>query len=207
MITFFFIIALIFLYAIGGGVLVGVVLSIIVAFLIYDHIQYPNKYRGTCKYCNKAHKQIRYTYWLSELGEKYCYDNGYVFQNKECLKSWRTENFFCSNCNELQHYNIDEHIEYKFKRKYFYFCTELCLNEWRKKHPEYFYEGHKRHSIPSDVRKIVWNRDNGKCCKCGSDNNIEFDHIVPVSKGGSSTVNNIELLCQICNRSKSDRIE
>ncbi|MFB6271973.1 MAG: HNH endonuclease [Salinibacter sp.] len=65
----------------------------------------------------------------------------------------------------------------------------------------------RRGHIPSHVRRAVWQRDGGRCVRCGSTENIEFDHIVPVSKGGSSTTQNVELLCQRCNRSKSDKIE
>jgi holliday junction DNA helicase RuvB len=56
-----------------------------------------------------------------------------------------------------------------------------------------------RSAIPSDVRREVWRRDGGKCAKCGSRRNLEYDHIIPVSKGGSNTARNIELLCEICN--------
>jgi HNH endonuclease len=59
-----------------------------------------------------------------------------------------------------------------------------------------------RAAIPEEVRLQVWRRDSGKCAKCGSRQNLEFDHIVPVSMGGSSTARNIELLCQDCNRDK-----
>lgn len=64
----------------------------------------------------------------------------------------------------------------------------------------------KREPIPEDVRFEVWRRDGGKCVKCGSQKNLEFDHIIPFSKGGSSTARNIQLLCQDCNRHKSDKI-
>ena len=60
--------------------------------------------------------------------------------------------------------------------------------------------------IPSHVRREVWRRDQGRCTKCGSRNNLEFDHIIPVSKGGSSTARNVELLCQSCNGSKHNKI-
>lgn len=64
-----------------------------------------------------------------------------------------------------------------------------------------------RTSIPSEVRIEVWRRDEGKCVRCGSKERLEFDHIIPVTKGGSNTARNIELLCETCNRTKSDSIK
>jgi Holliday junction DNA helicase RuvB len=64
-----------------------------------------------------------------------------------------------------------------------------------------------RDAIPSAIRREVWRRDGGKCVKCGSRKNLEYDHIIPVSKGGSNTARNIELLCEACNRAKSDMIQ
>jgi hypothetical protein len=60
--------------------------------------------------------------------------------------------------------------------------------------------------ILDSVKREVWNRDGGKCSKCGSREKLEFDHIIPYSKGGSNTARNIELLCMDCNRKKSNRI-
>jgi len=64
----------------------------------------------------------------------------------------------------------------------------------------------KREPIPQDVADKVWNRDGGRCVKCGSQENLEFDHIIPFSKGGATTYRNLQLLCQNCNREKSDNI-
>jgi TPR repeat protein len=69
------------------------------------------------------------------------------------------------------------------------------------------HERQARAAIPSGVRQEVWRRDGGVCVKCGSRRNLEYDHIVPVSKGGSNTARNIELLCETCNRSKSASIQ
>jgi hypothetical protein len=60
--------------------------------------------------------------------------------------------------------------------------------------------------IPQDIKDKVWNRDGGKCSNCGSRENLEFDHIIPFSKGGANTYRNIELLCEECNRVKSNKI-
>jgi 5-methylcytosine-specific restriction endonuclease McrA len=65
----------------------------------------------------------------------------------------------------------------------------------------------QRKPILSSVKKAVWKRDGGKCVNCGSDIAIEYDHIIPVAKGGSSTIQNIQILCQKCNRKKSASIE
>ncbi len=62
--------------------------------------------------------------------------------------------------------------------------------------------------IPASVKREVWKRDKGRCVKCGSHENLHFDHVIPYSKGGSSLVaENIQLLCARCNIRKKDRIE
>ena len=66
-------------------------------------------------------------------------------------------------------------------------------------------EGDTRH-IPQHIKQAVWQRDQGKCVQCTSSNYLEFDHIIPFSKGGASSVNNVQLLCRKCNLSKGDRL-
>jgi len=63
-----------------------------------------------------------------------------------------------------------------------------------------------RESIPQDVMDKVWNRDGGKCVKCGAQENLEFDHIIPFSKGGATTYRNMQLLCKKCNIEKTNKI-
>lgn len=65
-----------------------------------------------------------------------------------------------------------------------------------------------RRIIPTWVKLEVWKRDGGKCTKCGSEKDLHFDHIIPWSKGGSSsTPQNIQLLCGKHNLQKHDKIE
>ena len=59
-----------------------------------------------------------------------------------------------------------------------------------------------REPISENVRLFVWQRDKGQCVKCGARERLEFDHIIPVTSGGSSTERNVQLLCESCNRSK-----
>lgn len=67
-------------------------------------------------------------------------------------------------------------------------------------------EGAPREPIAENVRLFVWRRDGGRCVKCGSRERLEFDHIIPVSAGGSSTERNVQLLCEFCNRSKGSSV-
>jgi tetratricopeptide (TPR) repeat protein len=59
-----------------------------------------------------------------------------------------------------------------------------------------------REPIPEQVRHAVWRRDDGRCVQCGSQENLEYDHIIPLSRGGANTERNLQLLCERCNRSK-----
>ena len=61
--------------------------------------------------------------------------------------------------------------------------------------------------IPKEIVKAVWERDHGRCQICGSKRRIHYDHHIPLSKGGSNTVENMRILCQKCNLKKSDKIE
>jgi len=67
-------------------------------------------------------------------------------------------------------------------------------------------ESARHERIPEEVRMLVWRWDGGKCVKCGSTEDLEFDHIIPIAKGGSSTEKNVQLLCAKCNREKSNHI-
>ena len=54
--------------------------------------------------------------------------------------------------------------------------------------------------IPSRVKKHVWRRDRGTCVNCGSKKNLEYEHILSHSDGGSNSVGNIQLICKECKR-------
>jgi len=64
--------------------------------------------------------------------------------------------------------------------------------------------------IPFKTKIRVVRRDNYTCQHCSThlqDNEVEFDHIIPISKGGSSEEHNIRLTCFDCNRDKSDDVQ
>lgn len=75
-----------------------------------------------------------------------------------------------------------------------------------KKFKEEYYNIHSR-LIPSEVKIEVWKRDKGRCVKCGSTENLHYDHDLPYSKGGTSfSAKNVRILCMKHNLKKSNKI-
>lgn len=60
--------------------------------------------------------------------------------------------------------------------------------------------------ISQDVKIAVSVRDGGRCRQCGSRDQLHFDHVIPVSRGGANTPANVQLLCGSCNRAKSAKL-
>jgi 5-methylcytosine-specific restriction endonuclease McrA len=59
-----------------------------------------------------------------------------------------------------------------------------------------------RGAIPDDIKQLVWMRDGGRCRRCGSNVELQFDHIIPVVYGGATSPENLQVLCGPCNRAK-----
>lgn len=61
-------------------------------------------------------------------------------------------------------------------------------------------------NIPELLRQEVMARDNQQCKECDSFDYPQIDHIYPISKGGQTLLENLQILCRPCNARKKDRI-
>lgn len=68
----------------------------------------------------------------------------------------------------------------------------------------------RRKSVDGSHSLIEWNdlklKFNNLCAICNESKKLTRDHIVPISKGGTDYISNIQPLCQSCNSRKGDRI-
>lgn len=63
--------------------------------------------------------------------------------------------------------------------------------------------GHIRPAIPKDLRERVMERDRYTCVYCGAhDRPIHLDHLIPWSRGGEDSFENLAVACVKCNTSK-----
>lgn len=116
--------------------------------------------------------------------------------------SWRGAlEAFVRYINEEDNINLGENVNY--------IDTKVIENQ-----ASYIATNQLKHKTSRDInlrlRFKVMQRDNFKCCICGkspatSPNvTLHIDHIKPWSKGGETTIDNLQTLCSDCNLGKSD---
>ncbi len=68
-----------------------------------------------------------------------------------------------------------------------------------------------RISLPPDLRKYVFERNNYQCQSCHkidlTAKSLQIDHIIPLAQGGANDLSNLQTLCAKCNREKSAKLD
>jgi len=134
---------------------------------------------------------------------------------------------FCSCCNEFV--NLENYISKGYKCRS---CGKRSSNEYRnseqgkrtkKEYAKKYYENNKERiyeyvykrfetskNLPFNFTNKDWKETlkhfNNECAYCGDkNNNLQKEHVIPVSKGGGYVKTNIVPACPSCNMSKSNR--
>jgi len=126
-------------------------------------------------------KWASYTYNVKKLTP--------IEEVKRDLKNRNILNVRCSYCNKWYRPTSNEVVNRRLGLDSgtckFYCsedCKELCSDYGQINYPKGFKTNNRRVEVVSEVRKIVFERDNWECQKCGSDEQLECHHIDPVSQ-------------------------
>lgn len=114
-----------------------------------------------------------------------------------------TDMIYCRYCNEFFDYEIhrESAIILRYgKDSYRWICgncvqlreVKVKIRRWKSKERK------------EEFKKMC--EEYGNICPCcGEKKKLTIDHIVPISKGGSDDIDNIQPLCSNCNNKKSNK--
>lgn len=164
------------------------------------HKEVSAQYRK--KYYNKANEG-----YIKEYRKKYYNEHKEIFakwyrDNKKTIDKYRADNkeYINKRGREYTQKNRDAIAEYK--REYVKKNREQYRIRTQKRNA-------KKRLLPCNLNENQWESIklyfNYECCYCGDKNKLTQDHLIPLSKGGEYTKNNIIPACPSCNCSKNDK--
>lgn len=174
-------------------------------------------YRNECKVC------------MSEYGKKYYQSNretiikhnseyrknnweaftenriAYELKNEDRLREWREDYYKKNKVEILRKSKLDAQ---KNKEKYASYYLNWARNNVDKTKAKRHKRDARLRNLPYTLTLSEWQENldffNGVCAYCGSAENIEKEHFIPLNKGGGYTKQNIIPACSSCNSSKQD---
>jgi 5-methylcytosine-specific restriction endonuclease McrA len=156
---------------------------------------------GTKKYCIKCNKQIilnRLKPFKTEIIRKYC--------SEECFNITNAKRASQRNKIIYEERSLEERKKHNHENYILYRENNLII---AKKHK------YKRRAMgepvyyTKEIQNTIRKRDNFQCVYCHtkgtSINPLSNDHLIPISKGGNSEINNLFTSCLDCNRIKQNK--
>jgi hypothetical protein len=142
---------------------------------------------------------------------KRCLETGFMGENHDVpLDDARKEYFKSALANDVESYCVEKLSTFESEascREFGHLCPAYFVSE---SFTETSTGRNRSRSIPHSIIIRVARRDNNTCQICGKillDREIEIDHIIPFSRGGTSDESNLRVTCLDCNRKKGKKIE
>lgn len=156
-----------------------------------------------------AKKQESLEFKIKRLGDKKDRYESWIKDNPDATREQKRKRAeFLLNEERCRKSSVKYRVNNKDKKNAY-------QNKWRKDNPENrrFHEMNRERRIhdtpkelmPSNAELLAWKEIYGNdCCYCGSTENLTLEHLDPISKGGTHTLDNLLWACRSCNCSKKD---
>jgi hypothetical protein len=141
---------------------------------------------------------------IERLFEKWNERSNHEYIKAICKPCWELK--YCPYGSLVEEFPIAEDSEYTC-RIFGHICPVFKVAEPL---TETIEQRNIGRNIPNQIKMKVNRRDNFVCQKCRKnvmDEEVNYDHIIPFSKGGPTDVSNIQILCEVCNKSKGNSYE
>ena len=172
------------------------------------------------KKCSRCRQELPVSAFPKDKARK----DGLYFYCRECLrlyqKEYRKKEEFKETKKKWESANADKLREQNRILKRKYSKTEK-YRQYRHKYKvsdkgklQNIIDQNKRRAhklnqiktLTTNQWRIILGLYSGKCAYCGSKKEIQLDHVIPVSKGGGTTITNVVPACKSCNTSKRNKL-
>lgn len=140
-----------------------------------------------CKECRKNHQKNYYLTHKQKFNEKQKLNR---MLNKDAINEYARN-----------YYQLHKAKQSERKRIYNLKNPEVAKNASAKRRSRQMKNG--IYLVTSKELKSLYKSN---CFYCGSNEKIEIDHIIPISRGGSHSIGNLVPACLSCNRSKNNKL-
>lgn len=190
----------------------------------------PAKFKGLCRkhynaalyQANKASRMVKQREYYAANRERILAKKADYYVDNKATIAPRAAAFREDNRERLREearaYSAENREERRVRQAAYRAANPEAWREWSKRNPEKIrlaqltrrtrmHEGSTAEVTPKDIQKLI-NRHDGCCVYCGikpTNEPMQIDHVVPISKGGSNTIGNLLPACRSCNSSKRDK--
>lgn len=195
-------------------------------YLVYELIEKQNQVRNALK--KTLENYNLYNNYINEINDTLIYgiyNKKPFLMNDKRLKSFERKIVEKNKLKPTIKFSIRVTLyltkingEYKDEKRAFFGAKEVkdIIRKINQKQGYYYTDEIwkslckvERGKVTNKIRFAIYERDGYRCVRCGKyDNgsNLEIDHIIPISKGGKSTFDNLQTLCHDCNKEKGSKI-
>lgn len=183
--------------------------------VIKERLRSQLTFKAPCVVCGKSEKQVRQTKgkcrscYRKEMWRK----QNPTKEEKACIECGGSISGYskmekCKNCRTRERYANDS--QYKEMINARNIINNKKDKVRAKKRIAVLRRRAKIANLEFDLTKQDWEEIlstfNHRCAYCGKSEKLEMDHVIPISKGGATTKENIVPACRSCNSKKGDKI-